>query len=65
MPEAEVTDSEQHVSGFNVAFIAAVLLAMAGWLWLIFYAADWAIGVYSAGAISCGPLDFSDPSGRP
>jgi len=34
-----------HGSVFNAAYLAAVVLAMVGWLWLIFYFVEWAIGI--------------------
>jgi len=40
-----MNDSTLHGSVFNAAYLAAVVLAMVGWLWLIFYFVEWAIGI--------------------
>jgi len=43
--EVKMNDSTLHGSVFNAAYLAAVVLAMVGWLWLIFYFVEWAIGI--------------------
>jgi hypothetical protein len=43
--EAKMTDSTLHGSVFNAAYLATIVLAMVGWLWLIFYFVGWAVGI--------------------
>ena len=43
--EAKMTDSTLHASVFNAAYLATVVLATVGWLWLIVYFVEWTIGI--------------------
>jgi len=42
--ETTAEDSASHMPVFNVLYLLAIAVAMAGWGWLIFDCVRWAIG---------------------